>query len=311
MDATPPTQTPPTKRRLGHLLHDTFIHLILRNAPRQILQNATKLFTSFSYLHRAFFIFTPILFAIAEYELPGFLPTIYELPICMTAYTIAGLLVFAGITVLNWLETAVWPWQESGWVWPWERWFWGANLTDSEFSMSTVSLPEMEGLGSLHAAGEKEATVQEVVNAQRDTTVEFQGSTRASNQDEAPTVAFRPAGVRSTLSPPATPTSTARTSWVEGDILIPPTPQLPHSMRSGSMLPPPTPADIHRSGLLGESPMPPRFSDFGGVPFARRADAKAATNEWMRSGATKTEKARAKKVVVDIWEFEREEEGSV
>ncbi|KAF2850250.1 hypothetical protein T440DRAFT_518359 [Plenodomus tracheiphilus IPT5] len=105
------------------------------------------------------------------------------------------------------------------------------------------------------------------------------------------------------------PATSTPVEAVEPDMAaIPPTPMSPHGIRSPSPTSPETPKHLHKSGLLGDSPMPPRFNTFGGNPFARRADAMAAVNDWMMPGATTVQKAKVMKVVRDVMAIERGEE---
>jgi hypothetical protein len=53
--------------------------------------------------------------------------------------------------------------------------------------------------------------------------------------------------------------------------IIPPTPQLPGGLRPAS-LPSPTPEQVHKSGIIGESPMPDKFRHFPSYGSARKGE---------------------------------------
>lgn len=60
------------------------------------------------------------------------------------------------------------------------------------------------------------------------------------------------------------------------DMAPPLAPPIPHSLSTQTDKPPPTPSmlatpgSVHKSGLLGESPMPAKIKYFGGVGVHRR-----------------------------------------
>ncbi|KAH9874116.1 hypothetical protein IAQ61_004744 [Plenodomus lingam] len=313
MDNETATKIQPVKRHLGHALLDVIIRPILRISPLQIFQKCKALFVLMSTTQRMLAITIPILFVIAEYEQPGFLPNFYGLINSIIICSLAVLFVFAIIALTDWYENAVWPWDEPGWVWPWERWFWASNLTDSEFSMSTSSMQDTE-FGVLCEAPREEDVVesveaeevQESEKGVQDLEEEVQESEEELDElSKEPVAAFQPASPQGSMySPSPSPSE----SQDEEEMAIPPTPLLPRGMRSESMLPPPTPADIHRSGLLGESPMPPRFQDFDGNPYAMRTDARSTMKEWGRPAATSADKAKALKIMNDSLAIDREEE---
>lgn len=117
---------------------------------------------------------------------------------------------------------------------------------------------------------------------------------------------------RSTATLTASPLSTPAGQ----PFIIPPTPFLPRGLRP-IHLPPPTPAQIHQSGLLGESPQAPRFKHFSGDGFARTNDMMRVSQQWSKpAGGTLDEvwhevRSGGSGGLVDIGEGDEEEGMSV
>jgi hypothetical protein len=131
-------------------------------------------------------------------------------------------------------ESHAWPWEDDGWVWPWEALLWSNTvyLGDDEVDLS-ASMTE-------YMRANKPAS-DRVGSPLRDDGGTEEGSwTVVSNK-------------------PSVETSTGN-----DDPIIPPTPFLPQGMRPVSLRPPQT---MHHSGLLGESPAPPKFKHFSGNGF--------------------------------------------
>ncbi|KAH9875526.1 hypothetical protein J1614_004262 [Plenodomus biglobosus] len=235
-EATP--RIKPAQRHLGHAILDALVRPVLHTSPRQIFQNGVRLFASLSLSHRIIVITLAILFAVAEYEEPGFLP-FRGLVVFITTYSLAVLLVFALVALKDWLETAVWPWDDPGWVWPWERWFWASNLTDSEASMSTVQ--EWNQAPGDQCADKLMEDLSELVPTEAEAGLRR----RVHSQDEEPFAALPCVGTREGVSSPAI----APLDGNEEEMAISSASMLSQGMRSESM-PPPTPVEGYHSASL-------------------------------------------------------------
>tara|TARA_R110002003_G_scaffold2853_5_gene24664 strand:+ start:5641 stop:6705 length:1065 start_codon:yes stop_codon:yes gene_type:complete len=200
------------------------------------------------------------LIALAEYEQPGFFPRPEILSNAIVGLFCAMALVAGIITLQEYVETSKWPWQEEGWVWPWEAWLWGETVYDLGASMTT----DVSGVTS--PAG--------------------QAATGTPNYEPD---LYWPATVIHHQTPPISigndNISMPSPAAFKQPIIIPPIPQLPPGMRT-TYLPPPTPAQIHKSGLMGESPRPPTFKIFGGSgnAFYDRAQKLREVAEWSKPG---------------------------
>jgi hypothetical protein len=151
----------------------------------------------------------------------------------------------------DYVETNKWPWDKEGWIWIWERWMWSGTVHGEESDASTNTSTSPLLLTTPFAV---EALHQDP--APKSSSVRDKGkSTVTKTNDIPPATAFiRP-------------------------IIIPPTPQLPRSFQP-TVMPPPTPAQLHKSGIMGESPMPPRFKHFSGNGFADKYARLQAVVDW-------------------------------
>lgn len=90
------------------------------------------------------------------------------------------------------------------------------------------------------------------------------------------------------------PTTVRGYEQAEQDVVIPPTPLLPGGLRPAVDLQPPinaSPAQIHRSGLLGESPMPTnKFKHFSGNGFHKRERMRYARMRGANAGTAEERK---------------------
>jgi len=195
--------TPQPHRHLGHAILDLLICPLLQLSPRILYSSLAALLTRTPWTHRATAAVLTTLFALAEYQHPGYLPTAHQLAVGATSLLSSAAAAAALLALDDWLEDAVWPWHQPGWVWPWERWLW-ACAVGSEDPSEPSFLSQTTPCARAHAAG---------------------------------------AQVRAAPGAP------------DDALVIPPTPLLPRGMRSGMRVMADTPPVVHRSGLLGESPL--------------------------------------------------------
>jgi hypothetical protein len=213
----------------------------------------------------------------AEWEQPGCFPRPRSLTNALVSTLCAGLLIVGIVILQDFTETNKWPWQEEGWVWPWEALLWSQTVYD--FGASTYTSPD-GFMSPLPSAASPVA----------DTPTQLPNFDSQASKSKGGTPMSNIAGSNTSMPPPAT---------IKQPIIIPPTPQLPRGLRP-IHLPPPTPADIHKSGLLGESPRaPPQFKHFSGDFFHRNAQKLEAIREWSKPGSS---------ALLVSWEEEEEEE---
>lgn len=187
--------------------------------------------------------------AFAEWQQPGYVPRPWSLSNAIFGFLCATLLIFGVLATADFIETQKWPWQEDGWVWPWQAWLWQGNAYDPGASTNTwvPDLMSPPPASSPFAFGSSPP-----VMPYSSTTP----STRSSNTPIRKATRFD-----FSMPPPLTVSSPS--------IVIPPTPKLPGGLRPFDF-PPPTPAQIHKSGILGESPMGRKFEYFTGDYFKKK-----------------------------------------
>jgi hypothetical protein len=213
--------------------------------------------------HYGFLVFI-IFTGLSEWQQPGSTLCPENLSNAIIGFLCATSLVLGVLALLDFIETDRWPWEEDGWVWPWQAWLWKETVFDLGASTSTY----VAGNDSLLSY-----TSPSVAETLRfDSPVQNNTLTNDSG----------------TMMPP--PPTISRQS-----IIFPPTPQLSIGLRSSFLLPP-TPAEIHKSGILGESPMPSKFKHFSGHGFATNNKKLKAAAEW--SGPTRMSLEAVKKSAV-------------
>ncbi|KAH7392214.1 hypothetical protein DE146DRAFT_766376 [Phaeosphaeria sp. MPI-PUGE-AT-0046c] len=209
---------------------------------------------------------------VAEWQLPGCcLPRPLHVINAIIGFSCATLFVLGLFATSDFLETHKWPWQENGWVWPWQAWLWEGTVYDLGASTSTradessspmaVTIPSYTFLGRPRSKSDTSTTTSTI-----DT------SRNSSNH----TPLSKPRGFDFSMPPPTA---------FKRPIIIPPTPQLPGGLRPANLLPP-TPTEIHKSGILGESPMPLKFKHFSEDGFEKRKADLQAIAQWHRSKGT-------------------------
>jgi hypothetical protein len=179
----------------------------------------------------------------AEYQQPGFIPRPAELSTLLASVPCATLLVCLGAALEEWTGKETW---ES----VWERsvgWYWG-----DEDEGNYRAGADGEGQETPVVWGRRDGVSTPVLD---DRAVQSTTPTDPAPQEESEAHGVASADSRSSPVSARRPQSTS---------LLPP----------GLVLSPLTPSQIHRSGLLGESPMPgaARFSSkhFNGKGFAKR-----------------------------------------
>ncbi|KAH4053198.1 hypothetical protein HBH49_096510 [Parastagonospora nodorum] len=182
---------------------------------------------------------------VAEWQQPGFIPGPQQLTNAIIGFLCATILVLGVRAVNEYIETNKWPWQDEEWIWPWEKWLWQDTVYDLGASTRTIA----DGLVSPPSARTPhmvEASPMKPISPRTKTPV------IETNSMLPPTASKRP-------------------------IIIPPTPQLPVGMRPPPM---PAPAQIHRSGIIGESPAPSKPSYSTGNAFAEKYGRLQAVSDW-------------------------------
>jgi hypothetical protein len=205
--------------------------------------------------HRYGFLAIVVLVALAEWQQPGFMWRPQYILNAVTGFMCALFLAFGVVVMLDCIEMARWPWEQDGWVWPWQAWLWQRTAYDFGASTSTQTDSFMSPLPPATSATKASPPAPTFGSPTAQTT----SSTPAKN---ATTFDF-------SMPPPAS---------VKQTMVIPPTPQLPGGL-CPVHLPPATPAQIHRSGILGESPMPPKFDHFSGNGFSKHNEKLKAVAE--------------------------------
>jgi hypothetical protein len=227
-------------------LIDTFFPPIVRQGWTFLYTTVNNKIVIYPAIYRYGFLAVTILVALAEWQQPGSIPRPQQLTNAIIGLTCATMLVMGILTLTAFIETNKWPWEEEGWVWPWEKWLWGRTVGD--FAASARSL---------------ESPVPPTTPFVPSTTPSGSPPSRFARINTPITKFFN-----ANISMPP-PTAFKR------PIIIPPTPQLP-----GGMRPPPTPARIHKSGIIGESPMPMKFKHFAVNGFRERYDRLQAVSDW-------------------------------
>ncbi|EUC36399.1 hypothetical protein COCCADRAFT_55778, partial [Bipolaris zeicola 26-R-13] len=92
-------------------------------------------------------LFLVLVFAIAEFEQPGWFPRPEELSSAVVGFLGVGAIIFIVVALLEYVETHTWPWEDDGFVWPWEALLWGGTVYNDEEIDQSV----MEHLGSFVA----------------------------------------------------------------------------------------------------------------------------------------------------------------
>ncbi|KAF2032068.1 hypothetical protein EK21DRAFT_110281 [Setomelanomma holmii] len=235
----------------------------VRQGWRILFNTARDKHNTYPAIHRYGCLTLVVSIALAEYQQPGFVPRPETLTKAIIGLLCATTLVFGIIALQEYMETSKWPWQEEGWVWPWEAWLWAETVYD--LSASTMS----DAMGAATPAGQVLPTAANTPPS---------GMAFTS---PALTVRDRTPISKASSDRAAIPPLTA----FKQPFVIPPTPQLPPGMRP-TYRPPPTPAQIHKSGLMGESPGPALFKNFGGSgnPFFDRAEKLRQVAQWSRPG---------------------------
>jgi hypothetical protein len=202
----------------------------------------------------------------AEYQQPGFLPRPTELSALLVGAPCAALLVCVGAALGEWVDAETW-----GDVWEREvvR-YWG---DDGE---SVVEGSPVTGGGPVELGGREYTPTFGFDDVPQTSTTPTRSP--PMQESEADTLTSTLANSLSSQTSPSPTPYTDTTS----PLLAPSglTTLLPPHL----ILPPPTPSQIHRSGLLGESPMPlaNRFSSehFSGEGFMRRNRVLGRMGRW-------------------------------
>ncbi|KAE8849660.1 hypothetical protein PTNB73_01329 [Pyrenophora teres f. teres] len=227
----------PNAEALLHLVQRIITPVMESFIPATGRQDYKKIFDSIKssdYIYIAPFVVG--LFLIAEYQQPGFLPRPDETFVATVGFFYAGVIIVTTFALLEYEETHTWPWNDEGFIWPWEKWLWSCTVYNDESIGDSVASYKDDYLKSVTSLFEEEGEQKEV-------SVDFGRSGFEGRDDvQEPVQSTTPDGS------PARP-----------DIIIPPTPCLPGGLRPTSLASPPT----HSSGLLGESPAPIRFKNFG------------------------------------------------
>ncbi|KAF1919391.1 hypothetical protein BDU57DRAFT_421678, partial [Ampelomyces quisqualis] len=179
--------------------------------------------------------------ALAEWQQPGCMPRPRYLSNAIFGFLCATLLIFGVLATADFIETQKWPWQEDGWVWPWQAWLWQSTAYDLGASTNTWA-PDLKSPPPATSPFAFQSSPPVMPSSS------MNPSTQSSDTPVNKATRFE-------FSMPPPPTISKQS------ILIPPTPQLPGGLRPID-LPLPTPAQIHRSGILGASPVAPKFKHF-------------------------------------------------
>jgi hypothetical protein len=182
---------------------------------------------------------------LAEWQQPGSIPRPQQLTNAVIGFLCATILVLGVLALNEYGETNKWPWKNEGWIWPWEKWLWQDTVYDLGASTRTTA----DGLVSPPSA----RTPHMVKNS--------------------PTIVVPP----DTTTPIVETNSMPPPAAFKRPIIIPPTPQLPVGMRP---YPTPAAAQIHRSGIIGESPAPAKMRHSTGNAFAERYARLQAVSDW-------------------------------
>jgi hypothetical protein len=218
--------------------------------------------TTYPVEYRYSFLAISILVALTEWQQPGSISRPQYLSNAAVGFVCALSLAFGVVVMLDYIETARWPWEEDGWVWPWQTWLWRQTAYDLGASTNT----QVDGFASPLPPATPATKPSPPTPTFGSPTAQTMSNTPANNS-----TAFN-----FSMPPPAI---------IKQTMIIPPIPQLPGGLRPVH-LPPPTPAQVHRSGVLGESPMPPKFKHFSGDGFNKRQEKLKAVAEWASAGTS-------------------------
>ncbi|KAI4944912.1 hypothetical protein J4E91_008256 [Alternaria rosae] len=205
--------------------------------PENIRQEHRRIIATFAkYKYALVALAASTLFAIAEYEQPGYFPRPQELTAAVIGFLCASMLIFAAFALMEYTETHTWPWEDEGFVWPWQALLWsGTAYVDETIGESVTAYRNTNMMApSIRVDGGDDAVKQDETTFGDDSTSSMAASTLGS--------------------------TTQAGSPARAEIVIPPTPLLPGGLRPIHLPPPP----VHHSGLLGESPMPVKFKHFSG-----------------------------------------------
>lgn len=240
MDAADSASTTPSYvRRLMRTVAHLFVPAPLRQNPRSVCTTIGNEIGQYPEMYRYVVLAIAVTLGLAEWQQPGFLPNADEFTAALVGFLCAGFLIFSAVVLQDFTETHRWPWHEDGGVWPWEALLWEGTVYGDDFRDSTASFKDttMSPPAQTHTSNEDDSTRK----------IRFSSpKTGKLNSTEV-----RKIGGDSKSSPQA-PALAYQTPFV-----IPPTPQLPLGLRPVH-LPPPKHAQVHKSGLLGESPMAPK-----------------------------------------------------
>jgi hypothetical protein len=249
-------------RCLATSVTDIFVPKPVRQDWVYIFTTISNKITTYPTKYRYSVLALAALLALAEWQQPGFISRPRNFFNAIVGSMCAMLLATSWLALLDYIETATWPWEQDGWVWPWQAWLWQDSVYGIDLGASTSTRPD--GPAS-------------PVSPATPLGLTFSSLPTSSISANNPGTTFN-----FPMPPPPTPTVKQHT------MLIPPTPQLPGGLRP-IYLPPPTPAQIHHSGILGESPMPPtRFRHFSGTGFARKTEELRAVAKWASPGSSKS-----------------------
>lgn len=182
---------------------------------------------------------------VAEWQQSGSIPRPQQLTNAIIGFLCATILVLGVLALNEYAETNKWPWQDDDWIWPWEKWLW----QDTVYDLGASTRATADGLVSPPSARTPHM-------------VETSPTKLASPGTNTPVVETN------SMPPPTT---------FKRPIIIPPTPQLPVGMRPP---PTPTPAQMHTSGIIGESPAPSKMRHRTGNAFAERYARLQAVSDW-------------------------------
>jgi hypothetical protein len=245
--------------------------------PAPVRQDWVLLFTTFynkvsryPAKYRYSFLSVVILIALAEWQDSGYVPCPQYLSNAIIGFVCATLLAFGWLAMLEYIETRKWPWEEDGWVWPWQAWLWQETVYDLGTSTSTRADCFTSPLRS---------ATPTIEPSPPEPTFSSPATQTMSNTPTEKVATFD-----FSIPPPAT---------FKQSIIIPPTPQLSGGLRS-IYLPLPTPVQIHKPGILGESPMPPRFKYLSDDSFTKNNEELRTITEWSSPGTSKLLQASRK-----------------
>ncbi|EUC48121.1 hypothetical protein COCMIDRAFT_57578, partial [Bipolaris oryzae ATCC 44560] len=77
-------------------------------------------------------LFLVLVFAIAEFEQPGWFPRPEELSSAVIGFLGVGTIISLVVALSEYVETHTWPWEDDGFVWPWEALLWRGTIYNDE-----------------------------------------------------------------------------------------------------------------------------------------------------------------------------------